>query len=86
MVLDVTSGPDPVIFERGVDLVAVIYSITKFLFSNEIIEPCLLENRGLKPSEPSSGSGPELVWVSIRLSYKLIFLLDTIHTLRSGRQ
>ena len=31
------AGPDPGIFERGVDLVAVIYSITNFLFSNEII-------------------------------------------------
>ena len=28
--------PDPGIFERGVHLVAVIYSITNFLFSNEI--------------------------------------------------
>ena len=29
--------PDPEIFKEGVDLVAVIYNITNFLFSNEIL-------------------------------------------------
>ena len=55
-----TPGPDPGIFERGVDLVAVIYSITNF-FSNKIIEPRLLEKKGLQPPEPPSGSGPVLL-------------------------
>ena len=31
------AAPDPGIFERGGSLLAVIYSITNFLFSNEII-------------------------------------------------
>ena len=31
------AGPDPAIFERGVHLVAVIYSITNFLFFSKII-------------------------------------------------
>ena len=49
------AGPGPGIFERGVDLVAVIYSIANFLFSNklyEIIEPRLLEKRGFNTLTP----------------------------------
>ena len=43
------TAPDPGIFYRGGSPLAVIYSITNFLFQNEtiqIIEPHLLEKRG----------------------------------------
>ena len=45
--------------KEGVDLVAVIYSITNFFFSNEIIDPRLLEKREFQPPKPPSGSGPD---------------------------
>ena len=48
----VAAAPDPGIFERGGSPLAVIYSITNFLFSNEIIEPRLLEKKGLQLPEP----------------------------------
>ena len=45
--------------KEGVDLVAVVYSITKFLFSNEIFDPRLSEKRGFQPPKPPSGSEPD---------------------------
>ena len=50
-----TPAPDLGIFERGASPLAVICSITNFLFLiklYEIIEPRLLEKRGLQPPEP----------------------------------
>ncbi len=53
----VKSGPDPGIFKEGVDLVAVIYSLTNVLFSNKIIEPRLLEKRGCNSLNPHLDPG-----------------------------
>ena len=58
------AAPDQGIFERGGSSLAVIYSITNFLFLMklyEFIQPHLLEKRGLKSPEPPSGPGPVMV-------------------------
>ena len=45
------SGPDPGLLKEAVDLIAVIYSITDFLFANKIIEPRLLEKMKFESPE-----------------------------------